>query len=57
MTKRTTNEMISEHREKLSGEFEKNKQVVKEVVPDASKKIRNIIAGYATRRVRSENTQ
>ena len=49
LIKRVTNDMFSEHADRFTTDFEKNKSVVEEVADVPSKKIRNIIAGYATR--------
>jgi small subunit ribosomal protein S17e len=32
----------------LGKDFERNKDVVNKVIPDASKKLRNLVAGYVT---------
>lgn len=34
-------------------QFEENKKVVAELIGDASKKIRNSVAGYVTRRMKA----
>jgi len=54
LTKRTTQKIFREHREYLKQDFQGNQDAVKELIPDASKKLRNIIAGYATRLVKSK---
>lgn len=49
LTKSVTNEMFSLHSDEFQTEFSKNKEVVNKFQTGASKKLRNIIAGYATR--------
>ena len=48
-TKRITNELLKRHKDKLKKDFKGNKLVVDEVAQIPSKKMRNVIAGYATR--------
>jgi len=49
MVKRLTNDLVKHHGEKLGSDFSKNKEKVAELLDGASKKMRNVIAGYATR--------
>lgn len=49
LMRRLTFETLGIAREKLSKDFNQNKLVVNEALPGASKKIRNTVAGYATR--------
>ncbi|MBW2999093.1 30S ribosomal protein S17e [Candidatus Woesearchaeota archaeon] len=49
LIKRMTNDLISEHRDELTTDFEKNKALVAELTDVSSKKMRNMIAGYVTR--------
>jgi len=49
LMRRLTFDVLDMTRERLSKDFNQNKLVVSEVLPDASKKIRNTVAGYATR--------
>jgi|TARA_B100001971_G_C18102198_1_gene489501 ribosomal protein S17E len=51
LIKRTGRELLAEE-EKFSGEFNSNKDVLKGTMP--SKKIRNQVAGYITRKVKSK---
>ena len=44
------NELFSRYPDKFSGDFEKNKVMVSEVAEIRSKKIRNILAGYLTKK-------
>ena len=48
LIKRLTFEIIKQSRDKLTTQFEENKKVVGELLGDASKKIRNSVAGYVT---------
>lgn len=52
MIKRLGDELIREHGNKFSTDFEKNKQVVGELVEIKSKKLRNVLAGYITKVMR-----
>jgi len=47
--KRATREIFSKYRDKISGDYAKNKAFLATVAEIKSKKIRNIIAGYLTR--------
>ncbi len=49
LIKRLTFEILKQSRDKCSMQFEENKKVVAELIGDASKKIRNSVAGYVTR--------
>ena len=49
LIKRKTKEIMAEHEDKLTEDFEKNKEIVSKVAHIPSKKMRNVIAGYATR--------
>jgi small subunit ribosomal protein S17e len=49
-----TKEMMEKHGDKLDTDFEKNKEVLKKYVDVQSKKLRNVIAGYAARLKKSE---
>ncbi len=49
LIKAKTSEMFEIHSEVFSTEFGPNKDVVNKFQKGASKKLRNIIAGYATR--------
>ncbi len=53
LTKRITNELMVKHGDKLKDNFEENKLIVSQYVTIPSTKIRNVIAGYATRLKRS----
>jgi len=49
LIKSVTNEMFDMHTEEFTTEFGQNKVLVNRFQSGASKKLRNIIAGYATR--------
>ncbi len=49
--KRLGEELIKEHGGKFSTDFEKNKKVLGEVKPIKSKRTRNILAGYITKKM------
>ena len=52
LVKRLTNELIKTHSDDLAVDFESNKKVVDANLDGGSKKLRNVIAGYASRRKR-----
>jgi small subunit ribosomal protein S17e len=52
--KRITEELISLHAEEFSEKFEDNKPIVEKYTDIPSKKLRNIITGYVTRRAKSK---
>ena len=47
--KSITEELLEKHADRFEPDFEKNKAVVTEFADVPSKKLRNIIAGYAAR--------
>jgi len=49
LIKRLTFQVVKEHREKLSKDFEGNKKALDGLLTGASKKMRNVVAGYVTR--------
>ena len=49
LVKRVTKQLVSEHLKELSDDYTKNKEIIKKYVNIKSPKIRNVIAGYATR--------
>ena len=51
--KRIVREIYEKYRDQVSTDFNKNKELVKSVVDVQSKKVRNRVAGYLTRYVRS----
>ena len=56
MIKRISNTLVDRYERSLSTEFEPNKQFLKEIGLDVSKKLRNKIAGYVTRIMKFEAT-
>lgn len=54
MVKRISLELLDRYEKSFSTEFEQNKQFLKEIELDVSKKLRNRIAGYITRLVKIE---
>lgn len=54
LTKSVTTEMFGMYSENFTTDFNKNKEVVNKSQQGASKKLRNIIAGYATRLKKQE---
>ncbi|HLD19339.1 MAG TPA: 30S ribosomal protein S17e [Candidatus Nanoarchaeia archaeon] len=54
LVKRITKEFIAKYGQSLTADFEKNKIVVDAHIKTSSRKIRNTIAGYATRIMRKK---
>ncbi len=54
LIKRITNKLVREHKDEFKKDFESNKQLVTKFVDIPSKKIRNVIAGYVTRLVKTK---
>ena len=54
MVKRISMELVDRYERSLTTEFEQNKQFLKEIGLDVSKKLRNKIAGYITRLMKIE---
>jgi small subunit ribosomal protein S17e len=53
--KRRTKELLKLHGEKFTTDFEENKKITSQHAKVASKKLRNILAGYMTRLKRMED--
>jgi len=49
MIKRLTLQLVKQHKQLLSTDFEANKKVVEQLLTAKNKKIRNTVAGYVTR--------
>ena len=49
LTKRVTLEMMQDHSDEFTEDFANNKKKVDQFLDIPSKKLRNIVAGYATR--------
>jgi small subunit ribosomal protein S17e len=47
--KNLAREIVYEHGEKFTTDFEKNKKIIQEIKHIQSKKIRNVVAGYITK--------
>jgi len=56
LVRRITKELSKVHGESFTTDFTKNKEVISSVGNMPSKKIRNIVAGYATRIKRAERS-
>ncbi len=54
LVKALTNEVYAENKEDFTIDFDENKVVLDSVQKGASKKLRNVIAGYATRMKRRD---
>ncbi|MDP3916983.1 MAG: 30S ribosomal protein S17e [Nanoarchaeota archaeon] len=54
LIKRSTVKLLEAQRERFTDNFEENKKTAQEMLTDSSKKLRNIIAGYATRLVKND---
>jgi len=52
LVKRVTRDLIAEHREKFSTDYEENKKAVSGLAEIQSKKVRNTIAGYITKSIK-----
>ncbi len=52
--KRTSVELLKKHPDKFSKDFDENKKLVGTYTDVESKKVRNIIAGYITRLVKTK---
>ena len=57
MIKRIGMELVNKHSDKLKNNFEENKKLVEELTDIESKKLRNIIAGFITRQVRTNKEE
>lgn len=55
LIKRVTNELVQKHSSDFSKNFEDNKKIVEQFADVPSKKLRNVIAGYVTRIIKSSD--
>ena len=55
LIKRTTQELMEKHGSEFTEEFNANKKVLETKMIIPSKKMRNVIAGYATRLKKQED--
>ena len=49
LIKRLTFQLLKEYKDVFTDDFEQNKKLVEQYLTGPSKKIRNVVAGYATR--------
>lgn len=54
LAKAITNDLMEKYGEEFTADFEKNKSIASARMTKTSKKIRNVIAGYATRIKKAE---
>jgi len=54
--KRITNELIGRYKDEFKQSFAENKEILTKLADINSKKLRNVIAGYATRLMRVKET-
>jgi small subunit ribosomal protein S17e len=47
--KNLARDMLEEHGDRFSSDFEKNKKIINEIKSIDSKKVRNVLAGYITK--------
>lgn len=52
LVKRVTKQLVRDHGDEFTEDFTKNKEVLKKYAEIKSVKIRNVIAGYATRLIK-----
>ena len=52
LIKRTTNDLLEQFGDQFSEDFGQNKKIVGKLIPQITKKLRNVIAGYASRLVK-----
>ena len=57
LVKRTTNRLVKEHKEDFKENFEENKRVVNKYTNVSNRKLRNIIAGYATKLMKKKQEE
>ncbi|MBT6520476.1 30S ribosomal protein S17e [Candidatus Woesearchaeota archaeon] len=53
LVKRTAKDVIKKHPEAFSADFEKNKVILDNLTDISSKKLRNVIAGYVSRLIKT----
>jgi len=54
LTKALTNEVFGKYKEEFTTDFDENKKIIDSVQRGASKKLRNVVAGYTTRLKKQE---
>ena len=55
LVKRITKQLVSEHKEDFSEDYNKNKEVLKKYISTKSPKIKNVIAGYVSRLIKQSS--
>ncbi len=50
-------EIYEKYRDRFTTDFEKNKQIIKEILALPSKRLRNILAGYVTSLKKMESSK
>ncbi|MBL7051093.1 30S ribosomal protein S17e [Candidatus Woesearchaeota archaeon] len=55
LVKRITNDLIREHSKELKKDFDENKEIIGKFAKIPSTKMRNVIAGYVTRRMKNDD--
>jgi small subunit ribosomal protein S17e len=53
LIKRLTYQLLTQHKDHLKGTFEENKPIVGTHLVGSSKKVRNVVAGFVTRKMQS----
>ena len=53
--KRITEELVKDHYDEFVEDFDGNKEIVEKYAEISSKKLRNIVTGYVTRRVKAKD--
>ncbi|MCD6591098.1 MAG: 30S ribosomal protein S17e [Candidatus Aenigmarchaeota archaeon] len=56
MIKTMGNEILIKHKDKFTSDFEQNKVVLSKIKIVKSKKIRNVLAGYITKRLKEQGS-
>lgn len=56
LVKRLGTKLVKEHPDTFTTSFEENKKLVEQYLTGPSKKLRNIVAGYVTRLIKSAET-
>lgn len=49
-----TLDILSKYRELFTEDFEKNKEILNDILDTKSKKVRNVVAGYITRLIKNK---
>ncbi len=54
LIKRLSLQLVNEYKDELKENFDENKKLIENLLPEASKKIRNAVAGYVTRLIKNK---